>query len=242
MNKSDNKASGATVAYVPYKTFKNFILALSESGIPERIDPTVMTGKSGSVKSALKGAMEFLRLIDDEGKPGSGLRALTAAQSKTDWAEALAPIIDTAYASVVDDLSIEKGTAQQLADRFRENANVKGTTLTRAVRFYLNALDDAGIERSAYFKAPPRPRRPSTKKDGEEKDANGNSGGDEVTGGETGGGSRETPKGMVRQSFSVPGRADPVEIVFYDDIKAREWNIVSAYMEGFIELRGGTKE
>jgi len=231
---SDNNGNGGsmTVPYPSWVSMKSFIGDLAEKGLPHRIDHTVMKGKSGATQSALKGAFTFLGLIDEHGTPTDRLKSLrTKFNDDEAWRSALGDLVMEAYAPVVGDLSLKTGTAKQLADRFRESGQVSGSTLTRAVRFYLAVLDEAGIERSQYFAAPPRPKssrkpRVSTKAGGDDPDDDEVAARDDDT--------PEVPKGWVIQPFNLPGRPEPVQFIMPADLKVAEWKMIDAYMTLYV--------
>ena len=168
---SDSKRERKLVApYPAWPTFRRFLRELVTKGTPSRIDHTVMVGKSGSAQSAIRKTLQFLGLTDTQNTPTDQFHGLLGALDSEDWQDALRPVILDAYAPILSDLDLENGTAQQLADCFRKRGNVSGNTLTMAVRFFLGALDEAGVKRSTYFVAPPRP---PTKKRGAVKTVNG---------------------------------------------------------------------
>ncbi len=143
--------------YAAWRTFRRFLGDLVVKGMPSRIDHTVMVGKSGSTQSAIRKTLQFLDLTDSSDVPTPKLGTLLRAFDSDGWPTALRRVILEAYAPILEGLDLEHGTAQQLADRFRTQGNVSGNTLTVAVRFFLGAVDEAGVQRSVYFVAPPRP-------------------------------------------------------------------------------------
>ena len=233
MTDTTNGKGGQTAPYPSFASFKSFISDLVEKGLPDRIDRTVIVGRSGTGKSALKGALDFLGLINAVGVPSAAFKDLKEKiENEAEWKPALGEIITDAYAPIIGDLSLTNGTAGQLATRFRENGNVSGATLTSAVRFYLAALDDAGIDRSERLKAPPRSKS-SKKRRAKGGDENGNDENERVDKDFTP--DVPIPDGWVSQPMYLPGRPEPIRIVIPTDLKAWEWELVNAYIAGYVE-------
>ena len=245
---SESETTRKLVApYPAWPTFKSFLGDLVAKGTPSRIDHTVMVGKSGSAQSAIRKALQFLGLTNTKNAPTSRLHGLLGAFDSDEWPSTLGTVILEAYAPIVGELDIENGTAQQLADCFRKHGNVSGNTLTMAVRFFLGALDEAGVKRSTYFVAP---RRPPTKKKSVRtppKDTAAAAGGQE-------GGLAKKAKDAVpprdpsrpstrwpSQPFLLPTRDEPIVIQAPTDLNLAEWTIIDAFVRGRIELAGSEK-
>src|SRR5437899_739999 len=62
--------------YVPYRTFRNFIDALRASGVPARIDRSVLATMSGATQGQLIAALRFLNLITANGTPTGKLEGV----------------------------------------------------------------------------------------------------------------------------------------------------------------------
>ena len=240
---SDSKTERKLVApYPAWPTFRGFLRDLASKGTPSRIDHTVMVGKSGSAQSAIRKALQFLKLTDTQNTPTAQLRRLLGALDSEEWQDTLRPIILDAYAPITVGLDLENGTAQQLADCFRKRGNVSGNTLTMAVRFFLGALSEAGVKRSTYFVAPPRP---PTKKGVAAKAAKtdvgqaGHSGrsGTRRDDDPPSIGNPESKSRWPSQPLFLPTRSEPILIQAPKDLSLAEWQIIDAFYRGMIGLR-----
>lgn len=242
MSENGNGQS-ATPAYAPWKSFKGFIEELAPKGLPQRIDYTVMPNRSGATQSALRVALAFLGLTVGD-VPTDSMKELLASYGNDDeWKKTLRKIVVDAYAPLTQDLSIDHGTAQQLAECFRNRGNVKGSTLTRAVRFYLSALSEAGISYSQYFKAPPAPRKRApkskTKPDQTTNDSAvppGKVQEKRSSGGKSAAADRRVESEWPVHSFLVPTRQHPIRVEAPKDLTRAEWRLIDAFVQGTIEL------
>ncbi len=232
------------VPYPAWPTFRRFLGDIASKGTPSRIDHTVMVGKSGSAQSAIRKALQFLGLTDRKGTSTPKLHGLVNTFGSDEWPTALRPVILDAYAPVLENLDLENGTAQQLADCFRKRGNVSGNTLTMAVRFFLGALDEAGVKRSVYFVAPPRPPTkkaiaPKTAgKDGAVQQPQGVGSGTTKEGSGGPAGPQETNSRWPSQPFLLPTRSEPIVLQAPKDLSLAEWEIIDAFVRGMVKLRG----
>lgn len=141
--------------YLGYGTFKNYIGELAATTIPPRIDPTMMVGKSGGTKAALRVALNFFGLTNADLSVTETLRTLVRNHGTDAWAEHLRLLIERAYGPIVSDVPLLDGTTGQLTEAFRENTTLaSSTTRAKAIGFYLQAAKDAGIELSTHFRIP----------------------------------------------------------------------------------------
>ena len=77
--------------YAAWRTFRSFLGELATKGTPSRIDHTVITGRSGSVQSAIRKTLQFLDLTDAENVPTQKLTRLLDALDTERWAGTLDP-------------------------------------------------------------------------------------------------------------------------------------------------------
>lgn len=160
-------------AYVSYATFETFVKQLKGTAVPPVIDRSVLGKMSGATQSQLLSALRFLKLIDNQDRTTEVLNDLVDAYTedgdRTEWKGALKTVILSAYARIIDDLSIESATARQLQKQFKDAGGVDGAMAERSIRFFIKALKEAGIPHSPHFKPPTTPRntnnsRPSNSK------------------------------------------------------------------------------
>ena len=99
-------------AYVPYGTFKNFMETLKKTGLPDRIDKSVMPNLAGGTRGHLISTLKFLGLIGPSGEPGEGLETLSAVGTD-EWGGVLKLILDHAYGPVIGDLNLKAASPGQ---------------------------------------------------------------------------------------------------------------------------------
>jgi len=227
----------STPPYAPWGTFYNFFVTLKNSVIPPQIDSSIMSRMSGSAQTQVRGALRFFNLIDDAGVVQPAFKALVDAAGTDSWQGAFEQPLFDSYAPVIGDLDIDRATLKQLADRFRDYANLSGSVLRKAVRFYLDGLSSTGTRFSPHFKmrglstiAGDRPTR---------------------NGGSTRAPKRRTaalpepkhPHGSVNLHagpddfvIKLPGRA-AIVIPLPPDLREAEWNFIDNQVRGFMTLR-----
>lgn len=153
----NTNSSVAKPPYVPLKTFLNTINKLKEDGVPNRIDVSVFRGQSGSIIAALQSTYRFLSLVDDEKKPTAALHELVDAE-ENEMPAILKKIIQNSY-SFLDASAIDmtRATSKQVETAFREQG-INGSTITKAVGFYLAAANYSGLSYSSHIKVPIKPK------------------------------------------------------------------------------------
>lgn len=141
--------------YPAFATFDNFIsdLAQKPAMVPPRIDNSVMKGMSGGTQSQLKLALRFFGLVEGEDDAvadplrdlvrldSDGRKARYAEMVVGNWPEAM-------------DLASKSGTAGQLSELFTDLYGHMGSTKDKAIRFFLQMAEMAGVELSPNFAVP----------------------------------------------------------------------------------------
>lgn len=140
-----------TAAYVPFKTFRT-ALDTFEQGIPPRIDASVWQSLSGGTRSQLLTAFRFLELIDGAGNPQPNLGYLIGAKEGAERQFVLREVLEECYAPLVA-LADTNASSAQLSEAMND-LNVQGDTKDKAIRFYLQASEYAGLPLSAHWKKP----------------------------------------------------------------------------------------
>jgi hypothetical protein len=149
--------------YMSYETLTNFFdKKIGDNPVPPRIDTYFLDNYAGSVRPLLITALKTMGMLDDnnvvleplhEAARGAGDRKAVFEAWATDF-----------YADQIA-LARQHATAQMLWESFSKRGGVSGSTLRRAVIFYLALAKDVGLPVSAHFKAPkasssgPRPSR-----------------------------------------------------------------------------------
>jgi hypothetical protein len=150
---SEPTQSKFTAPYASFRTFDNLIGRMAEDGgVPGRVDRSYLKNLPGSAQSEIQTTMKALGFIDDGFHPTPLLGALIEGIEAGTAPETMRAILESKYPAVLE-LGMN-ATQSQLVDAFRE-LNVSGSTLRKAIRFFLGAADFAGITVSPHFKAPP---------------------------------------------------------------------------------------
>lgn len=137
--------------YVPYATLVGLLdTKLGANPLPPRIDRGFLDNYAGSVQAMLLATLRTIGLVGDEGRVLPPLIEATrtpALRKKIlrSWAESF-------YAEQ-QALARQNATAQMLHESFAYQ-KLAGSTLRKAVVFYLSLVDDVGLEKSPHFKAP----------------------------------------------------------------------------------------
>jgi hypothetical protein len=134
----------STPVYAAYATLMSALDNLRTHGIPSTgiIDKSLWDTQSGAVQSQLLLALRFLGLIDEQNRVQPDLPVLAKA-SPEQRKVLLKPIIETKYHSVIS-LGLATISQGQLEDAFR-TFEVSGSTLDRAIRFFVKACQECGI-------------------------------------------------------------------------------------------------
>src|SRR5579884_1113197 len=128
-----------------------------EGGIPAQIDRSYLSNLPGSTQTELLQSMKSLGLIDEQMRPTKDLEAMV------EDAEGRAGVVSAILAGRYEGpLALGPfATQQQLEDEFRKY-NIQGSTLRKAVRFFLAAAKYADVPLSPHFRPPKDPARPRT--------------------------------------------------------------------------------
>ena len=158
--------------YLSWSTFEGILNQLKSTGIPDKIDRSVLVGKSGGDQSQFLRACRVFGLMDEETEqPTERLRDLVAAE---DRGPLLGEILRESYPNIV---ALGNGATQQmLEEKFRE-FGIEGDTVRKAIAFYLNAAKQTDIELSPRFKST-RPGAGGRRKRSSRKNNGGNKGED----------------------------------------------------------------
>lgn len=138
----------SSAPYMSYKGFKNYLSRFRDEGLPDRLDGSYFGNASGSLVAQVRGSLSGLGLIDADKAPTDALRELAAA-SDGEQASLLADILHRTYPDALD-LS-KTATSGQLSDTFRARG-LSGATVQKAISFFVNMAEDAGVEVSPHFR------------------------------------------------------------------------------------------
>lgn len=148
---------GVSPAYGSFKTLVSFANSIRDGGhVPMQIDRTLMGSLSGSGKSETMTALKFLGLAagDKPVKPTALFEQYVMAED-AERPAVLRKILEDAYAFLLKapDFDIERASTGQVSDLFRQQG-VQGSTVVKAISFFLSAAKEAGIKVSHNVKPP----------------------------------------------------------------------------------------
>jgi Family of unknown function (DUF5343) len=153
-NSTTATENGFTAPYTSFLTLSRLIEQMAEEGgAPSRLDRSYLQKIPGGAQTIFLASCKSLGLIDDDMHPTSTLEALIDASGEQRKA-LMGDLVQKYYAGPLS-LS-ERATQQQLEEEFRK-LGVTGSTLRKAISFYLNICRYAGISYSSNFKLPKIP-------------------------------------------------------------------------------------
>jgi hypothetical protein len=148
-----NTAERLPIPYLPFDTFKNFVDALSGGRpLPPRIDRSLMSGMAGGTQTLLLGSLSTFGLIGDNREVLPPFVELVRADEEG-RRRVMAGLLKDLYPEAVK-LAEEHATADQLAESFRVISGYQGSTLRKAITFFLNMAKYAQVDLSPFFRAP----------------------------------------------------------------------------------------
>jgi len=147
---SESKAPTAP-PYISFKTLTNLLERLEQTHLPPRIDRSYLDGMSGGYQTQVIAALRWLDLIGENGEARPVLVALATTSGQRP--QMIGELLHSRYPSVFA-ISNSHGTQGQLEEEFRK-FGVSGSTLRKAIAFFLHAARYAEIPVSAHFKIPP---------------------------------------------------------------------------------------
>lgn len=159
-----------TPAYGSFKTLISFANDVREGGhVPMQIDRTLMPKLSGSAATETISTLKFLGLVHGEKAKPTEMFDKFVMASDEKRKEVLPGIVRNSYAFLFNapGFDIERASSQQVADLFR-GEGVNGSTLVRAIAFFLASAKDAEIKVSNNVK-PPKSQSNSSRSKKEKK-------------------------------------------------------------------------
>ncbi|HEY3935534.1 MAG TPA: hypothetical protein VGL65_13055 [Gemmatimonadales bacterium] len=235
---AEDQKMRATYPYGPWAGTRGFLGRLKDGGVPKRIDNSVMRGMSGSARSEVRVAFRFLGLIAADDAALAPLGELVDAFGTDRWEDVLTTRLFAAYGGMIGNDSewLDTGTAQQLRDHFKA-AGSDSSTLDKSVRFFLAAMNDAGVKLSSYFaKGVTTPRAISTRSPNKAKSKKKPNGGPD--GGKHDVTDEKATPGSTRYPFALTG-ARQAAVILPDTTTVAEWKGISAYVEIMLGAKKG---
>jgi len=145
--------------YLSYQTLTSFIdNKLGSNPLPPRIDRGFLDSYAGSVQAQLLQALKTIGLITDTGAVTEMLRQ---AASHPNGRKAVLKGWAAEFYAEQSELAKANGTAQMLHESFAKH-KYSGSTLRKAIVFYLTLADEVGLPKSPHFKPPKQAPTTST--------------------------------------------------------------------------------
>jgi hypothetical protein len=136
--------------YVSFQTVMGLIDRLAKGPIPPRIDKGYLDNYSGGVIASLLATLRTLGLIEEDGRVRDELKDMVARPEARKVH--VLRLLGELYPEQLE-LAKENATSQQLEESFRKSG-LQGSTLRKAIVFYLDAVKFAEAPNSPHFKAP----------------------------------------------------------------------------------------
>ncbi len=145
-----------TAPYVPFKTFLTAIEGF-ERGLPGQLDRSLWPSYSGAIQGQLMNAFRFFGLVDEGDCPAPAMRELV---SRRDQRRAiLRGLLEKSYPSLIG-LDLAHASPRQLDEAMRQYG-LSGVTHKKAISFFLQAGNFAGLPLSPLLKGRTRAAAPA---------------------------------------------------------------------------------
>lgn len=153
----DAQLDEAKAPYISYQTLTAFIdTKLGANPLPPRIDRGFLDSYAGSVQAQL---LQTLRTMGFVTETGALTEALREAARHPNARKAVTHAWAQGFYADQGALAAQNATAHMLYESFAKN-KYTGSTLRKAIVFYLTLVDDVGMQKSPHFK-PPRQQSPT---------------------------------------------------------------------------------
>jgi hypothetical protein len=141
--------SNRTPPYASYATWQKLIEAL-KTFLPDQIDSSYYRPLrlSGSAIKALKGALRYLGLVNEENKPTDKLCRLIRAARENDEEKrnVLRETLGEAYKPLFsDDFNLQRATPGKLADYLEKAGAKRGQMVQKCATFFLSLASEAQV-------------------------------------------------------------------------------------------------
>jgi len=141
------------IPYGTYSTVKATIDRFTDSTVPTKLNRHVLDDVSGGAFSALMTSLRFLGLVNEDQSVRPEFREVVEAKRKgdADYKDIMTRVVCDAYEPIIGDFDLDAGTLPDLEKKFRDAGVSQGQMVTKAIRFYLKALADAGLTVSEHI-------------------------------------------------------------------------------------------
>src|SRR6266516_654481 len=153
VSEPDKDDKGWHPPYMSYETLANFFdKKIGDNPVPPRIDTYFLDNYAGSVRPLLISTLKTMGMLGENNVVLEPLREAVRGGAESRKAVLRAWATDF-YADQIA-LAGQHATAQMLWETFSKRGGLSGSTLRRAVIFYLALAKDVGLPVSAHFKSP----------------------------------------------------------------------------------------
>jgi hypothetical protein len=135
--------------YGSYALFERLMSLLKDKGVPRKIDSGFLLPNLGSDSARAVSGLMGNGWIDDDHVPSSDLRKLVDAYRSDAWAPVLREVLTRAYSYVPGDWT--EIAPSELHQSFVKHVGKEPDALRSCERFFLSAIQDAGIKPSVDF-------------------------------------------------------------------------------------------
>lgn len=136
--------------YVSFSMLENTLERMRVEGVPARVDRSYLGTASGSAKAQFLAAAKALELLDEQSRPTRTLHALVPKPE--DRPGVFNHLLHRFYAPVI--ALGTNATQSQLEETFRAEYGISGSTVRKAISFYLAAAKFADVAVSPHFSTP----------------------------------------------------------------------------------------
>ncbi len=225
----------AAPAYTSPKSLKTFFDQRREdSHIPLVVDRSLLRNFSGSTANELIASLKFLGLINAAGKPQQSFAEYARADDEQRKA-LMAKYLRDKYAFLFDDpeFDLERATSNMVAERFRAQG-ISGSTLARAISFFLAVAKDSGIKVSSNVNAPAKPASSGNGSRAKKERADGQL--------PSGHGTPPAPPppppqdepGTMKFEIPVPNKPS-VKVIIPESFDAEDWELLNTVFAAYIK-------
>jgi Family of unknown function (DUF5343) len=220
-------------AYTSYRPLVQWLNGFRDTGhVPQRVDKSHLGKASGSVVAGHLAALRFLKLTDDGGKPTPLFEKFVMAQDDK-RAEVLGPMVLDSYAFLFNDpeFDLARASSKMLEDKFRA-LDIKGSTLMRAISFFLSVAKAAGTKMAPDLKAPAAPPRTTERKSNGNGKRAADAEADEDDGGDDPPGDKDDPA-VLRFEIPIPVNRK-VKLSIPADFDEADWTLLQTMFNAYV--------
>jgi hypothetical protein len=213
-----------------------FVRELADTVVPDELDSSLFRSRSGTGTIELRAALRFLGLTDEGNRTTPELNTLVEAmRSGPDAFKAeLRTLLPREYGAVIRGIDLQRGTSAQLATAFRDEAQLQGSANKKAVRFFLNAMSEAGFTLSPHF-GKLRSSPPARKNGAQRKIKKVTANVQETNGGQADRKEGQAPEGMNKVTFTIPGPRE-IQVWLPEELSKGERAYLLTCLTGYFDL------